>query len=599
MDSHEQFATTATSQSENGRLESWKDIAAYLARDVRTVQRWEKKEGLPVHRLLHEKQGSVYAYKAELDAWWKASETKVGSEPAEFEAGKDADPELIPVADDTGSEERTTWKQVKIYVAIASVLVVAMSIAAWLQWRKWNTGRAEQVRVLVLPLKNLSGDTNQLYFSLGMTDEVIAELTQVNAQQIVVMARSTSERMEGKSIAQIRKEINVDYVLDGSVLRADDRVRITAELIDARRETHVWANSFEAELQDVIGVQREVAKTIAAEIGARATGSRPNAPKLNPAAYDAFLRGRYFWNKRGVDSLQKSFEFFQEAIRLDPNYAPAYAGMADAYALLGSAQTGALAPTVGFPKAREAAQKALSIDASLAEAHASLAYELLVYERNLPEAEKEFQAALRLNPHYATALQWHGLWFEAQGKPEDAIASIQRALQEDPLSLPANISLAEAYYFARDYDKTIEQAKRAIELDSDSALAHYNLGRAHYMKKDYPAAVEEFKKARASSPYPATLVPIAMAFAASGDQAEAVKYEAELHKTASVRFVPAIYFVLIDLGRHDTNKVFAGLDKAEQEHCDYMVFLEYDPMADELKSDARFRKLIDRVGVKR
>jgi TolB-like protein/Tfp pilus assembly protein PilF len=455
------------------------------------------------------------------------------------------------------------------------------------------------VRVLVLPLNNLSGDANQLYFSLGMTDEVIAELTKVNPTQIAVIARTTSERMAGKSIAQIRKEMNVDYVLDGSVLRAGDRMRITVELISAARETHVWANSYEADVRDVIGVQREVAKQIATEIGARASKSSPSAPRVNPAAYDAFLRGRYFWNKRGVDSLEKSFQFFQEAIRLDPNYAPSYAGLADVFALLGSAQTGALPPNVGFPKAKDAALKALSLDESLAEAHASLAYELLVYERDLPASEKEFRRAISLNPHYATAHQWFGLWFMAQGRPQEAIASVKRALQEDPLSVPANVSLAEAYYFARDYDKAIDQAKRAIELDSDSALSHFNLGRAYYMKKQFALALGEFKNARASSPYPATLVPIGMAYAAMGDRVHAEESLTELLTIATQRYVPAVYFALVELGSHDKDKVFRSLDKALDERCDYLVFLSQDPMADELRNDPRWEELIRKVEVKR
>jgi TolB-like protein/Tfp pilus assembly protein PilF len=597
METREESELATTAQPQNGRLESWKDIAAYLGRDVRTVQRWEKKEGLPVHRHQHEKQGSVYAYRAELDSWYTASESKVANEPKPDESDEITD-NLVEETVASDEPERSA-SMLWLYLGV-SLLIAAIGMGLYLRSaRAIRWAHSDEVRVLVLPLNNLSGDANQLYFSLGMTDEVIAELTKVNPAQIAVIARTTSERMAGKSIAQIRKELNVDYVLDGSVLRAGDRVRITVELISVPRETHVWANSYEADVRDVIGVQREVAKEIASEIGARAANTRPSAPRVNPAAYDAFLRGRYFWNKRGVDSLEKSFEFFREAIRQDPNYAPSYAGLADAFALLGSAQTGALAPNVGFPKAKEAALKALALDESLAEAHASLAYELLVYERDLPAAEKEFRRAISLNPHYATAHQWFGLWFVSQGRPQEAIASVKRALLEDPLSLPANISLAEAYYFARDYDKAIEQAKRAIELDSDSALSHYNLGRAFYMEKKYELALEEFKKARASSPYPATLVPIGMAYAAMGDREQAEESLTELRQIAGQRYVPAVYFALIELGSHDKDKVFQSLDQAVEERCDYLVFLGQDPMADELRNDPRWEQLIKKVEIKR
>jgi TolB-like protein/Tfp pilus assembly protein PilF/transcriptional regulator with XRE-family HTH domain len=598
MDDREQSGATTITHPQNGRLESWKDIAAYLGRDVRTVQRWEKKENLPVHRHLHEKQGSVYAYREELDAWFTASEGNVADDPTLDEADEDIADEAVEEAaeiDEPVPRRSFLW----LYFGIA-ILIAAVGIGLYFSGaRRIGLARSGEVRVLVLPLDNLSGDANQLYFSMGMTDEVIAELTKVNPSQIAVIARTTSERMAGKSIKQILKELDVDYVLDGSVLRAGDHLRITVELISARRETHVWANSYEADVRDVIGVQREVAKEIAAEIGARAVNNRPSAPKVNPAAYDAFLRGRYFWNKRGVDSLQKSFDFFREAIRLDPNYAPSYAGMADAFALLGSAQTGALPPNVGFPKAKEAALKAISLDETLAEPHASLAYELLVYERDLPAADKEFRRAIGLNPHYATAHQWFGLWFVAQGKPQEAIASVKRALQEDPLSLPANISLAEAYYFARDYGKAIEQAKRAIELDSDSALAHFNLGRAYYMMKQYGPALEEFKKARASSPYPATLVPIGMVNAAMGERVQAEESLTELRTIGQQRYVPAVYFALIELGSRNKDKVFQALDTAVGERCDYLVFLSQDPMADELRNDPRWKQLIEKVNVKR
>lgn len=597
MDVREQTGVATKEQPQNGRLESWKDIAAYLGRDVRTVQRWEKKEDMPVHRHQHEKQGSVYAYREELDAWYTASESIVANEPNLDQADDEMADEPVEETIASDKPERAA-SRLWLYLGIAIVFAVAGGLylksvrpIAW--------ARSDEVRVLVLPLNNLSGDANQLYFSLGMTDEVIAELTKVNPTQIAVIARTTSERMAGKSIAQIRKEMNVDYVLDGSVLRAGDRMRITVELISVARETHVWANSYEADVRDVIGVQREVAKQIATEIGARASKSSPNAPRVNPAAYDAFLRGRYFWNKRGVDSLEKSFQFFREAIRLDPNYAPSYAGLADVFALLGSAQTGALPPNVGFPKAKDAALKALSLDESLAEAHASLAYELLVYERDLPASEKEFRRAISLNPHYATAHQWFGLWFVAQGRPREAIASVKRALQEDPLSVPANVSLAEAYYFARDYDKAIDQAKRAIELDSDSALSHFNLGRAYYMKRQLALALEEFKNARASSPYPATLVPIGMAYAAMGDRVQAEESLTELRTIAPQRYVPAVYFALVELGSHDHDKVFRSLDKALDERCDYLVFLSQDPMADELRDDPRWEQLIKKVEVKR
>src|SRR4051812_14324382 len=377
------------------RLESWKEIARYLGKDVRTVQRWEKREDLPVHRLQHEKLGSVYAYKSELDAWWKSNEPF--ESPAELEdlPASEVVDEVDEIAEspDAIPGLKIPWSRTKFW-AIAIIIVLSAIITGLLISRPSRDRISkDKVRIVVLPLQNLSGDSAQIYFRMGMREEITADLSRTSPA-VGVIARTTAEKVAGKPIDEIRRALDVDYVVEGSVFRAGDKVRITVELIQARDQTHIWAKSYDGELKDVIGVQRDIAQAIAAEVTSR-TVKLKTAPQVKPDAYDAFLRGRYFWNKRGVDSLQKSMAYFKEAIDRDPTYAPPYAGIADAYALLGSAQTGAMPAKIAFPLAKAAAQKAISLDSTLAEPHASLGYIELVYERDFKASEREFREAIR------------------------------------------------------------------------------------------------------------------------------------------------------------------------------------------------------------
>lgn len=577
------------------RLDSWKEIALYLKRDVRTVQRWEKKEGLPVHRLAHEKQGTVYAYKSELDAWWKASEQKIAVEPPEPAEGEEDTEEfvLFNEEDEQLPILRRRWFQA--FIAIA--LVAAVGAGIWWARRRQAAAHAK-IRVLVLPLDNLSGDPQQAYFSAGMTEEITADLARLNPTELGVIARKTAEHYPGKPIDQIRKELKVDYVVEGSVLRDGGRVRVTVELIRADDQTHIWANTYDGELQDVLGMQSEVAHAIAREVSVR-TDPLHQAKKVDPAAYDSFLRGRYFWNKRGVESLQKAMFYFGLAVKQDPQYAPAHAGLADGLVLLGSAQTGALPPDVAFPKAQAEAMRAMALDDSLAEPHATLAYIALVYDRDPKHAEQEFKRAIALDPHYATAHQWYGLYLISQNRLPEAIDSINEALADDPLSLPINLSLAEAYYLNRDYIHAVVQARKALELDGNSALGHFNLGRLYEIQGRYDDAISEFEQARLNSPNAAPLVPLAHAYAVSGNREAAKEKIAELQQLSKTEYVPAIYFALIYAGLNDRDQAFRWLDKAYDEHCDYLVFLERDPMADPLRSDPRFAKLREKIATKR
>jgi TolB-like protein len=336
------------------RLDSWKAIAAYLKRDVRTVQRWERYEGLPVHRKLHGKLSSIYAYTSELDAWWGEGRSVPPSETS---------PDAIP----------------------------------------------QRPLLAVLPLRNLSGNHEQDYFSEGLTEELISQLSRLNPQQLGVIARGSAMRYKdtAKDIHQIARELGVSYILDGSVRRNDDRVRIAVQLVGVRDQSHLWAESYDHSLRDILELQSEVARAVTEQIALtlsareeeRLRSSRPIAPE----AYESYLRGRFFWNQRSADGLQRATELFERAITIDAGYAPAHAGLADCYALLSTTAVGALKPAVAMPKAEAAANRALELDPRLGEAHASLAYAQLFFDWDWSSAEASFRLALEFNPSYATA----------------------------------------------------------------------------------------------------------------------------------------------------------------------------------------------------
>src|SRR5437667_990520 len=601
------------SQAAGERLDSWKQIADHLKRDVRTVQRWEKKEGLTVHRLVHGALGTVYAYKSELDAWWTRAERRVvEDDSAVAAAGVQPGVEEFEFDEQAFErQERASRRGVWFITKFVGTAILVLSLPLfWLARHRLSPSKPASglVRLMVLPLDNLSGDPSQNYFSQGMTEELCAQLAKFNPRQMAVIARNTAERYKDKPIDQIGRDLAVDYVIEGSVRREAQRVRVTVQLIDTKAQTHLWAKSYEEEMRDVLSLQRSVANEIADEVHVQlvhgevsSIGAAPtsgiNFRGVNPDAYDLFLHGKYFWNLREPGSVPKAIGFFQQTIQKDPKYAPAYSGLADAYALLGSAQIGALPPKQAFPQAKAYAQQALTLDDSLGEAHASLAYILLAYDRDWPAAEREFNRAIELNPGYPLAHQWLGLYYESLGRFDEAIATVKRARELDPLALPANIALIEAYYFARRYNLAIEQGRKTVELYPNAALAHFNLGRAYQQQQMYKEALAEFTRARELAPKATTLPFLGYAQAMVGERDQALNTLAQLRNFADQGYVPAIYRAVIYTGLKDDDNAFFWLNRAYDEHCDYLVFLNQDPMADNLRSDPRFAELIRRIGL--
>ena len=593
------------------RLDSWKEIAAYMNREVRTVQRWEESEGLPVHRHQHDKLASVYAYKSELDAWRlrrrpgpdkeSSGQREVAQEQREVpEADQEPPAQKEPVD--------TTAPAHPISRVIAVALVIAL-LAVFVWWvghimHPKPTLPSGKVKLVVLPFKNLSADPQQAYFGEGLTEEMTTQLGRLNPARLGVIASTSATLYKDtpKSTEEIGSELGVDYILEGSVRREGDRVRISAQLILVSDQTQLWGQTYDRDLRDILALQSDVAQAIAGQIQlaltpeelARLAGARP----VNPDAYEAYLQGLSYWNRRTPEGLQKSADYFNEAIQKDPRYALAYAGLADAYVLLGSTPNDALMPRDAMPKAKAAAEKALEVDPSLAEAHASLGQVLQSYDWDWVGAEREYKRALEINPGYATARHWYSLLLQTQGHHQEALEQIQQAQELDPRSLVIRSTLAQAYYFARQYDRVVDLCQSTLQIDPNFLLVRYHLGRAYVEQRRLAEAITELEKANAlSGGHPAMLMALGNAYGVSGRKAEALQTLYDLNGLAKKRYVPAMYFAAVYTGLGDKNQAFLWLNKAYQERTDYLIYLNVEPMADPLRSDARFQDLVRRIGL--
>lgn len=599
---------SAAPDPSNNRLDSWKEIAAYLKKEVRTVQRWEKNSDLPIRRLAHGKQGSVFAYRSELDAWWHESQSKLDDEEDKSDAGTDSSASgLVESAPAVGLPDKTPDKtEDKVQpehlhrgALLALLLCVIAAIPLSLYWpqihnRIWPA--VPRMILAVRPFKNLSGDAAQDFVADGLTEEMISRLGQLHPDEMGVIRLSPA--YASSDLVRIGKDVHANYVLEGGVRVSGQRVAITAQLSQVSDHTLVWGESYERDLQDVLRIQGEVAGAIASGVLNKLPRAHPSIRQVNREAYLAYLEGRYFWNKRTKDGFSRAITLFRRSIEIDPTYAPSFAGLADCYELLGSAPYSTLTPQQAFPQAEAAARKALELDSTLAAAHVPLGYSQLVYERNFPEARKEFETAIQLGPGYATAHQFYGYYLTAMGKSDEAIAERKKAIELDPISPLLNSALGEAYYHARRFDVTIEQNKRALELDPSYAIALVNIGRAYEQMGMHQQARSAFQEILTAAPEdPAILALMGHEYAVSGDKVNANRILATLTDVSTRRYVPAIYFAVVYIGMNRNDDAFKWLDKAYDERCEYLVYLGTEPMADPLRGDPRFSRLLARIGL--
>jgi TolB-like protein/Flp pilus assembly protein TadD len=449
----------------------------------------------------------------------------------------------------------------------------------------------------VLPLDNLSGDASQDYFADGMTDELITDLAQIRALRVISRTSVMAYKHARKPLPEIARELNVDAVVEGTVLRSGEQVRITAQLIQAPADKHLWAESYEGNLRDTLALQKEVASAIAKQIRIELTPQEQAVLKksslVNPEAYESYLKGRYFWNKRTADGFKVALAYFNQAIEEDPKYAPAYAGLADSYDLLGDWEYGVLAPNEAYPKAKAAAIKALELDNALSEAHTSLAFSMDVFDWDWDSADREYRRAIELNPGYATAHHWYADHLSEMGRNSEAIAEMRKAEHLDPLSLIISADMAGILLVAHLNDEAIQQSRKTVDMDPNFAIAHLELGQAFVQKHSYNEAIAEFKKAielsGGSIPCASNL---AYAYAISNKRNEAVKILNDL-KTRSTRNASEIALIYVGLGEND--QAMKWLGKAYEEHFNPSILLR--PAFDPLRSDPRFQNLVHRIGL--
>ena len=401
----------------------------------------------------------------------------------------------------------------------------------------------------------------------------------------------------GRTVKDLARELGVSYALEASVRRDANRVRISVALIRVSDQTSLWSESYDRDLRDILEVQTEVARAVAKEIAIKiSTAEQARLARrgpVDPEAYSAYLRGRFFWNRRSGDAIRKALAQFEDAIARDGRYAPAHTGIADCYAALASIQIGAMPPNDAMPKALAAAGKALELDPTLAEAHTSLGHARFWFEWNWPAAERSFKRALELNPAYATARQWYASYLQTLDRGDEAFAEIDRALELDPLSLVFRTAREGMLYLERRYDDVIAESTRTLEMDPGFVLAYFNLGRAYSHQKMHRQAIAELKKAhQLSGGSPAMTMQLGYAYAMAGKKPEARKMIDALKSLARKTYVPAFYFAGIYAGLRDKEQALAWLRKAHEERCDYMVFLPKEPAADPVRADPRFDELV-------
>jgi len=518
--------------------------------------------------------------------------------PEPVAAGPPArEPGLMPQGSAAVAPRRRLWPT-SVIVALALVLSLSI-LSVWL-FRSRGPAPAGIRSLAVLPLENLSGDASQNYFADGMTDELITDLAQISALRVISRTSVMAYKGARKPLPQIARELNVDAVVEGTVLRSGDQVRITAQLIEASTDKHLWSQSYEGELRDTLALQSRVASAIADKIRINLTpreqAALKNVEVVNPEAYESYLKGRYFWNKRTADGLKVALAYFKQATEEDPKYAKAYSGLADTYALLGDWQYAVMTPKEAFPKAKAAAIHALELDDTLGEAHNSLAFVLDGFDWDLDAGGKEFQRAIELNPGYATAHHWYAWHLSLLGRFDEAITEMKKAENLDPLSLIINADLAELLGLAHYYDDSIRQSLKTIEMDPNFALAHNQLAQAYLQKHMYAEAVAELQKAVGlSKDSPTCIANLARAYVASGKRGEAVKLLDDLKRRSSTGYSNASEIAMIYASLGDPDQAMHWLEKGFEERFNPGVLLR--PGFDPLRSDPRFEDLRRRIGL--
>jgi TolB-like protein/Flp pilus assembly protein TadD len=568
------------------RLESWKEIAAYLGRDVTTVRRWEKREGLPVHRLHHSRLGSVYAYTAELDAWrGKRAPSAAIEAPVAVEG-----PEVVL----HGTRARTA-------VALA---VLALAVAAGVIWiARWRTSiqpasASGGIRSLVvLPLENYSGNPEQDYLSDGMTEALITRLSEIHTLRVI--SRTSTMQFKGtrKSAPAIGRELNVDAIVEGSVLRSGDKIRVSVQLIRADTDEHLWAGTFDRELEDVLALQSDVSLGIARHIEVAVSGVQRGSAvarrTVAPDVYEAYLKGRFALHKGSRAGLDEALLRFQSAVDADATFAPAYAGLAATHTALGLVFYGDR-PGEARAKTVAAARKALELDPELAEARVLLGY-ALQRDWHWAEAETEFRRAIELSPSDAEARSGLGDWLLCQGRIAEALASARRAQELDPRTF-SGAQVGWILFQAHRFDEAIRELRTTVAIEPKDPMAEWFLGFSLIGAKQFDEAVSTLEQAASLSDRSSAVLGVLVhAYVGAGRRTDALRVLGELQRRRQTGYVPPAAFLNAYLGLGDKDEAFLWMGRAAEERSNILQFLRVHPFFDPLRGDPRFAEFLRRA----
>ena len=576
-------------QSDGEHLGSWKEIATYVKRDVSTVQRWEKREGMPVHRHVHAKRGSVYALSSELDLWLKSRRAELDGESSNGASGSEqaARPLSSPY-----------WK----WIAGIGLLCVFLGAAAYIKNRQSATvvPAARIDSLAVLPLQNLSGDPSQEYLADGMTEALIGRLSKI--RHLRVISRTSVMRFKNThdSVPEIAKALRVQAVVEGSVIRESGRIRVNIQLIRASSDEHLWAESYDRELRDALSLESELAQSIAAKVAVTITGeeqtSLAKARQVSPEVYENYLKGRFSLSQsRSEQGVQQSIHHFEEAIEKDPAFAPAYLGLATAYESLSTVLVGAAPPEIRA-KVVNHARKALELDPDSAEAHVLIAI-TQQQEWHWAEAEAEYKLALQLSPNEALAYDKFAWWFLCQGRTEEALSMARRGRELDPLAV-SGTTIGWILFQSHRYEEAIHELTTVLAVQPDDVDAHWYLGFALIANGKPGDAIPHLEKAvTLSKRSPGTLGLLTRAYAHAGRRADALRLLAELKQRNQRAYVPAGAFVNAYLGLGDNERALTWLERAYEEKSNILQWIKVHPYFDPLRDDPRFSDLIHRVGL--
>lgn len=479
------------------------------------------------------------------------------------------------------------------------ILAVILSIAGLIYYFRSPNPKSLHGRsksLIVLPLENLSGDKDQEYFADGMTDDLIANLAKIRSLRVISHSTAMAYKGTHKPLSQIANELSVDAVVEGTVLRVGNRVRITAELVQVSTDRHLWADTYESQMGDILALQNRVSSAIVNEIRINLTPEEEERlaknPAISPGAYEDYLKGRYYWNKRSDENLTKAIAYFERATQQDANYALAYAGLSDCYAIISAEIFGTMPAALAAPKSKTAALRALAIDPTLAEAETSLATVKFNSDWDWVGASDGFAKAIQQNPSYATAYQRYSLYLMAMGKAEDSFTQINKARELDPLSISINFSLGWRLYMARQYDRAVQQLQDTLEMDPSYELPHLVLGLSYVQKGNYELAIPELRKAvELSHGTPLMISALANAYGRSGNRAAAEKLLFQLNSDSSKEYVSPYYFALVYAGLGENEKAVDWLEKAFADRSNGLVFMKVEPLLDGLRSNPRFAVL--------